>query len=121
MGGPTSTITDKMAIGTLNELFDTCAAYVGTEGMNQRKLVTQKSLQDSLKREAVYTKLHQVVPALKDIDYRESAEKIMAACPNRLDKAGLGRQELTEAILALRGELSMNHFVSISMKLRQLE
>merc|ERR1712232_1345734 len=51
----------------------------------------------------------------------QAAERIWKSCPQRLDKEGLNRQELTEACMALNGELSMNHFVMISQHLNTME
>merc|ERR1712048_965758 len=63
----------------------------------------------------------QACPALANIEPTEMAEKIWGACPKHLDREGLARQELAEACMALKGELSMNHFVVISQALQQLE
>jgi len=106
---------------TLSEFFDLASTYVGIEGQNQRKLVTQRSLKDSLLRSDVQTKIAQACPALSGIDPEEMAAKIWGACPKHLDKEGLARQELAEACMAVRGELSMNHFVVISQALQSME
>merc|ERR1719450_759668 len=58
---------------------------------------------------------------MQGVEPTDMAERIWGACPKRLDKEGLARQELTEACMAIRGELSMNHFVVISQALQQLE
>jgi len=112
---------DRLAVQTLTEFFDLAAQYVGQEGVNQRKLVTNKSLKDALTRPDVQSKVYQAVPAMKGVDPEEMAKKIWGACPRHLDTAGLSRQELAEACMVLRGELSMNHFVLISQALQSMD
>jgi len=48
-----------IATQTLSEFFDLAASYVGVEGVNQRKLVTQRGLGDALSREDVQGKIFQ--------------------------------------------------------------
>ena len=66
-------------------------------------------------------KLYQACPALQGVEAEEMAAKIWEACPKRLDKDGMSRQELAEACMVMRGELSMNHFVIISQALQNME
>lgn len=120
-GGPQVNMADRLAMQSLSEFFDLASTYVGIEGVNQRKLVTVAGLANALDREEVKTKLFTVCPAMKDVEPQEMSEKIWASCPKRLDREGLSRQELAEACMVVRGELSMNHFVVISQALQQLE
>mmetsp|Transcript_127383 Transcript_127383/g.317981 ORF Transcript_127383/g.317981 Transcript_127383/m.317981 type:complete len:608 (+) Transcript_127383:33-1856(+) len=115
------TIADRLATQTLSEFFDLAATYVGVEGINQRKLVTSRGLNDALQRQDVRNKIFQACPALQAMEVPEMAQKIWDACPKRLDQDGLSRQELAESILSIRGDLSMNHFVVISQALQKLE
>lgn len=120
--GPTQSAADRLAMVTLNEFFDLASKYVGIEGQNQRKLATQGSISEALARGDVASKLlHQACPALVGADHEELAQKIWEACPKRQDKEGLSRQELAEACMSTRVELSMNHFVIISQALQSLE
>jgi len=112
---------DRLAQQTLSEIFDLAAHYVGQEGVNQRKLVTQKSLRDALARPDVQAKVFQAVPQVKSVEPDELAKKIWGSCPKLLDPGGLSRQELAEACMVLRGELSMNHFVVISQALQSMD
>jgi len=110
-----------IATQTLSEFFDLAATYVGVEGVNQRKLVTQRGLTDALQRQDVQSKIFQACPALQDMEIPQMSQKIWDACPKRMDKDGLSRQELVESILTIRGDLSMNHFVVISQALQKME
>jgi len=112
---------DRLTAQTLTEFFEMTATQVGIEGVNQRRLVTQHSLADALLRLDVQEKLFQICPALRTLEASEMPARILGACPKRLDKDGMLRQELVEACLALRGDLSMNHFVQISQALQQME
>lgn len=119
--GPQQSAADRLALQTLSEFFDLSAEYVGIEGQNHRKLVTQKSLAEALQRTDVQTKLYQACPALQGVEAEEMAGRIWDACPKKLDKDGMSRQELAEACMVMRGELSLNHFVIISQALQKME
>mmetsp|Transcript_44493 Transcript_44493/g.137589 ORF Transcript_44493/g.137589 Transcript_44493/m.137589 type:complete len:504 (-) Transcript_44493:14-1525(-) len=112
---------DRLTTQTLSELFEQASAFVGIEGVNQRRLVTSSSFADALTKLDVQEKLFQVCPALKGLETPEVLKMVFGACPKRLDREGMLRQELAEAVLALRGELSMNHFVIIGQTLQTLE
>jgi len=122
-GMPQQSASDRIAVQTLSEVFDLVSTYVGVEGVNQRKLVTLNSLKDALMRIEIQQKVAQACPAMRADDSKpeQMAEQIWKACPMHLDKEGLNRQELAEACMALSGELSMNHFVTISQALQKME
>jgi len=119
--GIQQSVADRLAAQTLSEFFDLASTYVGIEGVNQRKLCTQKSLGDTLLRQDVSAKLVQACPALANCNAAEMVERIWSGCPKKLDKEGMTRQEVAEAVMMVRGELSMNHFVTISQALERLE
>lgn len=112
---------ERLTQQLLSELFDLTSELVGREGLNQSKVVSERSLKDALVRVEVQERLFQVCPALKAIDPHGLAKRVIAACPKHYNRAGLMRQEFIEACLALKGDLSMNHFVAISMSLQQME
>jgi len=112
---------ERLTQQLLSDLFDMTSEAVGKEGLNRSRVVSERSLKDSLVRLEVQEKLFQVCPALKALSPHDLAPRIMAACPKHFNRAGLMRQEFVEACLALKGELSMNHFVTISMSLAQME
>mmetsp|Transcript_94720 Transcript_94720/g.230112 ORF Transcript_94720/g.230112 Transcript_94720/m.230112 type:complete len:609 (+) Transcript_94720:79-1905(+) len=123
-GGPAAVVqgaAERLAQQLLGELFDKASELVGREGIGQSRVVSERSLRDALVRVDVQEKLFQVCPTLKAIDSEQLPKRVVGACPKPFNKAGLVRQEFVEACLALKGELSMNHFVSISMSLQQLE
>jgi len=114
-------VADRITTQTLSEAFDLASVYVGTEGVDQRRVVTLKSLTETLIRADVHSKFIQACPAMVGMEAADMAKTIMQSCPKRIDPDGLSRVELAEAVLAMRGELSMNHFVSISQALAKLE
>jgi len=112
---------ERLTMQILSEFFDITSEKVGIEGLNQRKLVTQRSLGHALQKPDVQEKLFQVCPSMQGLEPAELPARILAACPKQINRDGLLRQELAEACLALRGELSMNHFVGIGRSLQQME
>merc|ERR1719215_2284284 len=114
-------IADRLALQTLSEFFDAAATFVGVEGVNQRKLVTRDGLAEALTVMNSRQKLFQACPAIESMNQVEVPDQILGACPKPMDRDGLSRQELSEAVLVLRGDLSMNHFVVISQALQSLE
>jgi len=112
---------ERLTQQLLSDLFDLTSELVGKEGVNQSRVVTERSLGDALVKMDVQERLLQVCPGLTAVEPQDLVKRVIAACPKHYHKAGLMRQEFAEACLALKGELSMNHFVAISLSLQQLE
>lgn len=120
-GGPQQSVADRIALQALSELFDVASTNIGQEGVDQRKLVTVRSLKKSLDRQDVQAKLEQAIPAFKGMVPETMAQRVFDLCPVRNDKDGLNRNELSESCMVIRGEMSMNHLVVISQSLQAME